>query len=88
MFLVVEIQMTDANTMNYLVTVHNTLPDAQSKYFLILSYAAVSELWKHSAAILDGNGKCLASSSLNLDSKRTRIERPSQVAQQQTQAAD
>ena len=52
MYLVIEIQKSEDGKIAYLVTTHGTRPEADSKYHLILSSAAVSGLPCHSAIIL------------------------------------
>lgn len=59
MYLVVEIQKSDLTTLSHIVTVHNTLNDADSKFHQVLSYAAVSELPLHGAVILSENGNTI-----------------------------
>jgi hypothetical protein len=59
MYIVIELQKTADGNLTHLETVHATKEEAESKYHTILSYAAVSELPKHSATILDENGSPL-----------------------------
>lgn len=62
MFLVVEIQKNNGQ-LSHLVTVHETIREAQSKYHTILAAAAVSGLERHSAAILQDDGHSLFNES-------------------------
>lgn len=55
-YLVIEFQQNNEDNLTHLVTVHDSLDEAESKYHLILSYAAVSDLPLHSAAILTPDG--------------------------------
>ena len=57
-YVVIEIQDTN-DTISTLVTTHDTREEADSKYYQILSYAAVSNLPKHAASLLTDTGKCL-----------------------------
>lgn len=59
-FIVVEAQTNDGTTA-LLTSVHATQNEAESKYHLVLSAAAVSNLPRHSAALLDETGYCLKS---------------------------
>ena len=59
-FIVVEAQTNDGTTA-LLTSVHATQNEAESKYHLVLSAAAVSTLDRHSAALLDETGYCLKS---------------------------
>lgn len=53
MFLVVELQTSEDGNLTYLATSHPTREEAESKYHLILSAAAVSSVHVHGAVILD-----------------------------------
>ena len=55
MYIVIELQKNNGQVSN-LVTSHETLEQAESKYHQILTYAAVTTLEKHAAAILDEDG--------------------------------
>lgn len=67
MFLVMEIQKSTDSTLSSIVTQHDNLRDAKSKYHLILSYAAKSGLPRHSAAILHEDGHTMAYESFVTD---------------------
>ena len=58
MFLVIEIQKT-GNQLSHIVTTHETQNEAESKFYTVLSYAAVSELDLHAATILREDGRCI-----------------------------
>ena len=58
-YVVIELQSSDGNVAN-IVTSHDTLDEAKSKYHLVLSAAAVSSLASHSATLLDSEGQPLA----------------------------
>ena len=55
MFWVIEIQKNNG-TWSQIVTQHATMEDAESKYYSILSYAAVSEIEAHGAVMFDDKG--------------------------------
>ena len=52
MFWVVEIQC-NKGTWSHLITSHATREEAESKFYLILSYASVSDLDAHGAVMFD-----------------------------------
>lgn len=62
MYIVIELQTTN-NQTSYIVTTHPTREEAESKFHLILSAAAVSAIPIHAAAILDEFGCILANGS-------------------------
>lgn len=55
MFIVIELQKT-GNTLAHLETTHATLEEAESKFYLVLSAAAVSSVPVHSAIIVSEEG--------------------------------
>lgn len=57
MYIVIELQKNAEGQVSNLVTSHNTLAEAESKYYSILAAAAVSNVPVHSAIIVceDGN---------------------------------
>ena len=59
-YLVIEIQKTGDN-ISHIVTTHDTRNEADSKYYLVLSAAAVSSVPKHAASLLAEDGHCLRS---------------------------
>lgn len=52
MYWVIEIQKNNG-TWSQIVTRHATREQAESKYYLILSYASVSEIEAHGAVLFD-----------------------------------
>ncbi len=57
MYTVLEMQKLDENTLAILpANTYNTRNEAESKYYAILSAAAVSTVWKHSAIMLNEDG--------------------------------
>ena len=59
-YIVIEAQ-TNNGTTALLTSVHATQNEAESKYHLVLSAAAVSTVEKHSATMIDETGYCLKS---------------------------
>ena len=56
-YLVIEIQTTEGGSVAQIVTIHDTLAEAEQKYHQVLSYAAVSSLKYHSVVILNSKGE-------------------------------
>lgn len=56
MYIVIELQKNAEGVVSNLVTSHNTLAEAESKYHFILAAAAVSEIPVHSAIIVSEEG--------------------------------
>ena len=56
MYMVLEFQKQDDKTLAGLITTYETKSKAEEKYHTILSFAAVSEIPKHGAIIIDENG--------------------------------
>lgn len=54
-YIVIELQATGDSVAN-IVTTHDTINEAESKYHLILTSAAVSQVPMHSATILTDEG--------------------------------
>ena len=63
MFLVVEIQKGENGQFACLVTQHEDLRDAESKYHAVLAAAAKSKLPRHSAALLHEDGHSIRNES-------------------------
>lgn len=63
MYIVIELQGDGEGHVANIVTAHETLAEAQSKYFTILASAAVSNVPVHSATILNETGMSLANQS-------------------------
>jgi len=53
MYVVVELQKSAENAVASLVSTHETLQEAESKFHQVLSYAAVSTLPLHSCVLLN-----------------------------------
>lgn len=60
MFYVLEIQENVNNEGSYLITSHNTKEEALSKWHTILSYAAVSQIYLHTAVVINNLGEYIA----------------------------
>ena len=56
MYIVIELQKNTEGVVSNLVTSHNSLADAESKYYSILSAAAVNTVPVHSAIIVSEEG--------------------------------
>lgn len=61
MFIVIELQKSD--TLAVLSDTYETRNQAEQKYHTVLAYAAVSEIPKHSAVLLDEDGTFIKSES-------------------------
>lgn len=55
-YIVIELQKNAEGVLTNLVSTHETLAEAESKYYTVLSYAAVSEIPVHSAIIVSEEG--------------------------------
>ena len=60
MFIVIEIQATSEESAATINTTYTDYDQACSKYHTILSAAAISTVWKHSAVLLREDGILLA----------------------------
>ena len=56
MYIVIELQKNKDGKVGNIVTSHNTLAEAESKYHSILAAAAMSEVSAHSAIIVSEEG--------------------------------
>lgn len=56
MYIVIELQKNTEGVVSNIVTSHNTLAEAESKFYTILSAAAVSAVPVHSAVIVSEEG--------------------------------
>lgn len=56
MYIVIELQKNAEGVVSNLVTSHNTLAEAESKYYSILASAAVNNVPVHSAIIVSEEG--------------------------------
>lgn len=63
MYLVIEIQKNEAGQLAWLVTQHEELRDAESKYHTVLAAAAKTTLPRHSAAIIHEDGHSIEQKS-------------------------
>lgn len=55
LYIVVELQK-NGNQMSNIVTSHETLQDAQYKFHIVAAAAAISNIEKHSVALLNDDG--------------------------------
>lgn len=55
LYIVIELQKT-GNQMASLVTSHETLQDAQHKFYSVAASAAISQLDKHSVILINDDG--------------------------------
>lgn len=62
-YIVLEIQTNIDGTIGTLIDSFDTRNEAESKYHLVLSSAAVSQLPMHSASMMTSDGKLLACQS-------------------------
>lgn len=60
-FIVIELQTNTDQTVSNLVYAYTDRNEAEQKYHLVLSSAAVSALPAHAAVLLTGDGRTLAS---------------------------
>lgn len=56
MYIVIELQKNAEGVVSNLVTSHNSLADAESKFYSILASAAINEIPVHSAIIVSEEG--------------------------------
>lgn len=56
-YLVIELQTAADSSVANIVTTFDTLPEAESKFHTILSFAAVSDIPMHTALILTPDGR-------------------------------
>ena len=74
MFVVIEFQ-TDANgNVSTLTTQHATRAEAESKFYGVLSYAAISEVPLHAALLCRSNGDYIMSQSYKHVQPATVVE--------------
>lgn len=55
-YIVIELQKNAAGQVSNLVTAHDTLAEAESKFYTILASAAINEVPVHSAIIVSEEG--------------------------------
>ena len=70
MFIVLEIQKTSETEVATLVSTEEDRNKAESKFYQVLSAAAISIIPKHSALLLDADGICIKRESF------THFEQP------------
>lgn len=64
MYIILEIQeQTEGGVPNTITYTADTLDEAKSKYHYILSYASVSELYRHGAIIMKTDGRYIDNES-------------------------
>lgn len=56
MYIVIELQKNAEGVVSNIVTSHETLAEAESKYYSVLAAAAVSEIPVHSAIVVSEEG--------------------------------
>lgn len=61
MYIVIEFQTDASGNVSTLVTQHSTRAEAESKYYTVLAYAAISSVPLHAAMLCFANGKHLMS---------------------------
>lgn len=61
MFYIIEIQKSASGNYAHLVQTAETLNSAESKYYGVLQYAAISELPLHSVSLIGDDGMMYAS---------------------------
>ena len=61
MFIVIEFQTDASGHVSTIVTQHPTRAEAESKYYTVLAYAAISSVPLHAAMLCFANGKYLMS---------------------------
>lgn len=55
-YIVIEFQKNKEGVVSNIVTSHNTLAEAESKFYTILSYASINDVPVHSAIIVSEEG--------------------------------
>ena len=55
-YIVIELQTAASGSVTNIVTSHDTLQQAESKYHTVLAAAAVSDLPCHAAVLMDSEG--------------------------------
>ena len=58
-YIVIELQTAADGSVGNIVSTYDELPDAESKYHLILSAAAVSAIAEHAAVLMTSEGYVL-----------------------------
>ena len=65
MYIVIELQKNTEGQVANIVTSHDTLAEAESKYFSVLASAAISTVPVHSAIIVSEDGEPVRHMSYN-----------------------
>ncbi|MCR5835958.1 MAG: hypothetical protein K6G88_05605 [Lachnospiraceae bacterium] len=55
-YLVIELQTNEEGQTSNIVTSYNDINQAESKYYTVLAAAAISNVKKHAAVLLDAEG--------------------------------
>lgn len=74
MYIVIELQTNSDGSVGNLVWSYTSREEAFSKYFLILSAAAISSLPVHAAVILDNTGLQIASQYFKHETEQEETE--------------
>lgn len=64
-YIVIELQVDQSNNVANIVTSYDNVNDAYSKYHMILASAAISQLPKHTAVVLNEMGDVLRTECFN-----------------------
>ena len=64
-YIVIEIQTNSNGTVGNIVTSHDTLEQAYSKFYAVLSAAAISSVPIHAAVIMDNTGYVYGKNNFN-----------------------
>ena len=64
-YLVIEIQTNADGTVGNIVTSHDTMEQAYSKFYDVLSAAAVSSVPRHAAVLLQNDGSLVTMNSFD-----------------------
>lgn len=60
MYIVIELQKNGSSVAN-LVTTHQTINEADNKYYTVLAAAAISSVEQHAVSMLEDTGSCIKS---------------------------
>ena len=62
-YIVIELQIANDGTVGNFIYPYTSINEAESKYHLILSSAAISNVYRHTATMLDDKGQTIKSES-------------------------
>lgn len=62
-YIVIELQIDKEGNVSSIVNSYTNINEAESKYHTVLAYAAISNVYRHSASILDDRGVTIKSES-------------------------